>query len=66
MTLIAMSNVPGIPDRHLTITPECRRRPVEELVMEMTDHVEMSVTDLLEVYDEDDDACIHVAVTVER
>jgi len=59
-----MSNIPGTPDRHLTITPEMRRRPDEELVMEMTDHVEESVSELLE--DEDDDACIHVAVTVER
>ena len=61
-----MSDVPGIPDRHRIITPECRRRPDEELVMEVTDHVEESVTELLDVYDADDDARIHVAVTVER
>jgi len=61
-----MSSVPGTPDRHLTITPECRRRPDEELVMEVTDHVEESVTELLETFDADDDARIHVAVTVER
>jgi hypothetical protein len=66
MTLIAMSNVPGTPGRHLTITPECRRRPHKELVMEVTDHVEESVTELLEVYDENHDARIHVAVTIER
>jgi len=66
MTLIAMSSVPGIPDRHQTITPESRHRPDEELVMEVTDHIEESVTELLDVYDEDDDARIHVAVTVER
>jgi len=59
-----MSSVPGTPDRHLTITPECRRRPNEELVMEVTDHVEESVTELLE--DENEKARIHVAVTVER
>jgi hypothetical protein len=59
-----MPDVPGTLDRHLTITPEMRRRPDEELVMEMADHVEESVTELLE--DGDDDACIHVAVTVER
>jgi hypothetical protein len=59
-----MSDVLGIPDRHQTITPECRRRPNEELVMEVTDHVEESVTELLE--DGDEDASIHVAVTVER
>lgn len=58
-----MSDIPGTPDRHLTITPEMQRRPDGELVMEMTDHVEESVTDLLE---DDDDMCIHVAVTVER
>jgi hypothetical protein len=57
-----MNSVPGTPDRHLTITPEMQRRPDEELVMEVTDHVEESVSELLE----DDDACIHVAVTVER
>jgi len=61
-----MPNIPGNPDRHLTITPEMQHRPVGELVMEVTDHVEESVTELLEVYDEDDDAHIHVAVTVER
>ena len=61
-----MSSVPGTPDRHQTITPECRRRPDEELVLEVTDHVEVSVTELLKVYDEEDDARIHVAVTVER
>jgi hypothetical protein len=60
-----MSNILGTPDRHLTITPEMRRRPDEELVMEMTDHVEESLTELLEDGD-DDDAHIHVAVTVER
>ena len=59
-----MSDIPGTLDRHQTITPEMRRRPDEELVMEVTDHVEESVSELLE--DEDDDACIHVAVTVER
>ena len=59
-----MSSVPGTPDRHLTITPEMQRRPLEELVMEMTDHVEKSVTELLE--DENEKARIHVAVTVER
>jgi len=59
-----MSNIPGTPDRHLTITPEMRRRPDEELVMEVTDHVEESVNEQLE--DGDDNACIHVAVTVER
>ena len=59
-----MSSVPGIRDRHLTITPEMRRRPDEELVMEMTDHVEESLTELLE--DGDEKARIHVAVTVER
>jgi len=61
-----MFTVPGTPDRHLIITPECRRRPNGELVMEMTDHVEESATELLETYDEDDDARIHIAVTVER
>jgi hypothetical protein len=59
-----MSDIPGTPDCHLTITPEMRRRPNGELVMEMADYVEMSVTDLLE--DEGDDASIHIAVTVER
>ena len=59
-----MPPLPGILDRYRTITPECRRRPNEELVMEVTDHVEESVTDLLE--DEGDDASIHIAVTVER
>jgi len=61
-----MPPLPGILDRHQTITPACRRRPDEEITMEVTDHVEESVTELLETYDEDDDACIHVAVTVER
>ena len=61
-----MSDIPGIPDRHQTITPACRRRPDEEITMEVTDHVEESVTELLDVYDADDDARIHVAVTVER
>jgi hypothetical protein len=59
-----MSDIPGIRDRHLTITPECRRRPTEELIMEMTDHVEESVSELLE--NEKESAQIHVAVTVER
>jgi len=61
-----MPPLPGILDRYRTITPECRRRPNEELVMEVTDHVEGSLTELLDTYDEDDDARIHVAVTVER
>ena len=58
-----MSKIPGTPDRHLTITPDMHRRPDEEIVMEMADHVEESVRELLE---DEDDACIHVAVTVER
>jgi len=37
---------------------------MEDLVMEMADHVEESVTELLE--DENEKARIHVAVTVER
>ena len=61
-----MSNIPGTPDRHQTITPACRRRPDEEVTMEVRDHVEESVTELLNVYDEEDDVRIHVAVTVER
>jgi hypothetical protein len=61
-----MPPLPGVLDRHQTITPEMRRRPVEELVMEVADHVEESVTELLDIYDEDDDVRIHVAVTVER
>jgi len=59
-----MPPLPGILDRHQTITPEMRRRPDEELVMEMTDHVEESLIKLLE--DGDEDTRIHVAVTVER
>jgi hypothetical protein len=59
-----MNSVPGTPDRHLTITPEMQRRPSNEIVMEMADHVEESVSGLLE--DEDDEVRIHVAVTVER
>ena len=61
-----MSSVPGTPDRFLTITPECRCRPTEELIMEMTDHVEVSLTELLDTYDEYDDVRINVVVTVER
>ena len=59
-----MSDIPGTPDRHRTITPEMQHRPDEELVMEMADHVEESVSELLE--HEDDEVRIHVAVTVER
>jgi len=60
-----MSNVPGTLDCHLTVTPQMRRcLPMEDLVMEMADHVEESVTELLE--DENEKARIHVAVTVER
>jgi ribosomal protein L21E len=59
-------SVPGIADRHTKITPECRRRPNEELRMEVRDHVEESVSALLGTYDQDDDVTIHVAVTVER
>jgi len=60
-----MSSVPGTPDCHLTITPQMRRcLPMEDLVMEMTDHVEESLIKLLE--DGDEDTRIHVAVTVER
>jgi len=34
--------------------------------MEARDHVEESVSALLNTYDQDDDVTIHVAVTVER
>jgi len=34
--------------------------------MEVCDHVEASVGEVLETYDEEDDAVIHVAVTLER
>jgi hypothetical protein len=57
-----MPDIPGTPDRHLTITPEMQRRPLDEILMEMADHVEESVSELLE--DGDEDARIHVAVTV--
>jgi ribosomal protein L21E len=61
-----MADLPGTPDRHQKITPACRRRPNEELRMEVRDHVEESVSALLDTYDQDDDVTIHVAVTVER
>ena len=61
-----MADLPGILDQHQKITPACRRRPNEEITMEARDHVEASVGELLETYDEENDAVIHVAVTVDR
>lgn len=64
--LTVLADLPGTLDRHQKITPACRRRPDEEITMEVCDHVEASVDELLETYDEENDAVIHVAVTVER
>lgn len=61
-----MARIPGIPDKHCKITPSCRKRPKDEAIEEVLDHIEESLREVWDVYEDDDDALIRAGVTVQK